>query len=60
MPTYTYECDICGQMDVVQSIRDISMSQCPQCMSINFKKIFVAAPVQFKGSGFYRTDNSKQ
>jgi putative FmdB family regulatory protein len=57
MPTYVYECDNCGKMDIRQSIRDMSVSQCPKCMGINFKKVFSAAPIQFKGSGFYVTDS---
>lgn len=60
MPTYTYDCGTCGRMDIHQSIRDVSMSQCPKCMSVEFKKIFTAAPVQFKGSGFYRTDSGNK
>lgn len=56
MPNYTYMCQRCGVFDYVQSIHEDSISCCPECNS-EVKKIFSAAGIQFKGKGFYSTDN---
>jgi putative FmdB family regulatory protein len=43
-------------MEVVQSIHDAPMSECPACGG-TLRKVFGNVGVVFKGSGFYRTDN---
>lgn len=57
MPTYTYYCPLCGDMDVKQSIHDPALASCPECGSEGIIKRFVSAGIQFKGSGFYSTDS---
>lgn len=59
MPTYTYMCDDCGPKEFVHSM-DESLTSCPHCDSISFRKIFSKVGIQFKGSGFYSTDARKQ
>ncbi len=57
MPTYQYACTECGHaFDQVQSFSDAALTECPQCGG-RLRKVFSAAGVVFKGSGFYRTDS---
>ena len=57
MPTYEYACRSCGEHhDVVQSIGDEPLAECPSCGG-PVRKVFGAVGVVFKGSGFYKTDS---
>lgn len=57
MPTYQYACTECGHtFDQFQSFTEDSLTVCPEC-SGRLRKVFSAAGVVFKGSGFYRTDS---
>ena len=57
MPTYSYQCNSCGIMDIHQSIHDGSLTRCPTCSSKQFTKKIILASIQFKGDGFYSTDS---
>lgn len=58
MPTYEYRCPDCTQeLEVVQSIHEPSLTQCPSCNGTRLRKVFSNVGVVFKGSGFYRTDS---
>jgi putative FmdB family regulatory protein len=57
VPTYQYACTECGHaFEQVQSFAEDSLTVCPAC-SGRLRKVFSAAGVVFKGSGFYRTDS---
>ena len=57
MPTYQYACTECGeQLEVVQKFSDDALTECPVCGG-RLRKVFSAAGIIFKGSGFYRTDS---
>lgn len=57
MPTYEYACTECGHVfDAVQTFSDAALTECPECAG-KLRKVFSAAGVVFKGSGFYRTDS---
>ena len=57
MPTYQYVCQACETpLEVVQSFSDPALTECPSCQG-ELRKIYSAAGVMFKGSGFYRTDS---
>jgi putative FmdB family regulatory protein len=57
VPTYQYACTECEHsFEQVQSFSDDSLTVCPRCEG-RLRKIFNAAAVVFKGSGFYRTDS---
>lgn len=57
MPTYQYVCTECGEpLEVVQKFSDDPLTECPAC-SGRLRKVFSAAGIIFKGSGFYRTDS---
>ena len=56
MPTYEYACRSCGQhIEVVQSFRDDPLAECGSCGGA-LRKVFSAAGIIFKGSGYYVTD----
>ncbi len=58
MPTYEYMCTACGTpLEVVQSIHEPSLTDCPACPEGRLRKVFGNVGVVFKGSGFYRTDS---
>ncbi|MCP9953440.1 FmdB family zinc ribbon protein [Actinomadura madurae] len=57
MPTYQYVCTECGEpLEVVQKFSDDALTECPACTG-RLRKVFSAAGIIFKGSGFYRTDS---
>ena len=57
MPTYQYVCTECGEpLEVVQKFSDEALTECPACNG-RLRKVFSAAGIIFKGSGFYRTDS---
>ncbi len=57
MPIYVYECPSCAsRFELRQSFSDEAKVSCPQCGG-DAARIFWPAPIIFKGSGFYITDN---
>lgn len=59
MPTYAYNCDNCGDLEILQSMSDKVLTQCPFCDTLDFRKVFSKVGVIFKGKGFYSTDSKK-
>lgn len=60
MPTYEYACRQCGEhVEVVQSFRDDPLTVCGLCGG-SLRKVFGAAGIIFKGSGYYVTDSRKK
>lgn len=56
MPLYEYQCTQCEErVEVIQRLSDPPYSHCPKC-SGEMKKLFSAPAIQFKGSGWYKTD----
>jgi putative FmdB family regulatory protein len=56
MPLYEYECNQCrGRVEIIQSFSDPPYAHCPKCGG-TMKKLASAPAIQFKGSGFYKTD----
>jgi putative FmdB family regulatory protein len=59
MPLYEYECEHCGtRFERFQAIQDEPIRQCPECAGSVYK-VFHAAGIIFKGSGWYITDSRK-
>ena len=57
MPTYEYACRDCGEhLEVVQSFKDAPLTECGRCGG-TLRKVFSAAGIIFKGSGYYVTDS---
>lgn len=60
MPMYEYKCDNCGHVfEILQSMRDEPLTQCPNCSFNSLHKVFYPAGIIFKGSGWYITDSRK-
>ena len=60
MPTYHYRCKNCNyDFTEQQSFTDDPITVCPECGEEQVRKVYSAVPIEFKGSGFYRTDKSK-
>jgi putative FmdB family regulatory protein len=56
MPLYEYQCQACGERhEVIQKLNDPPYEHCPKCGG-DMKKLLSAPAIQFKGSGFYKTD----
>ena len=56
MPTYEYLCRSCGErLEVVQSFSDNSLTVCDACGG-ELRKVFSAAGLIFKGSGWHVKD----
>ena len=56
MPLYEYQCAACGERtEILQKVSDPFTSQCPKC-GAEMKRMISSPAIQFKGSGFYKTD----
>lgn len=56
MPIYEYQCKQCNErQEVIQRFDDAPLAHCSKCGG-DMKKLMSAPAVQFKGSGFYKTD----
>jgi len=56
MPLYEYQCNRCGErIEVIQKMSDPPYSHCPKCGG-TVRKLMSPPAIQFKGSGFYKTD----
>ncbi|HEX2120300.1 MAG TPA: FmdB family zinc ribbon protein [Thermoanaerobaculia bacterium] len=56
MPLYEYECTQCAErVEIIQNLSDPPYSHCPKCGG-DMKKLFSAPAIQFKGTGWYKTD----
>jgi len=60
MPTYEYNCVDCKiNVEIAKSItQSDSVELCEKCGEA-MNKIYKSFDIQFKGSGFYKTDNPK-
>lgn len=57
MPIYEYVCQSCGhEKEVLQSMSEAPLTQCPACQSETFTKKISAAGFRLKGGGWYETD----
>ena len=60
MPIYEYRCEKCGVVsDVKHAYKEQVELTCPNCGSHDLKRVFSAAGIVFKGSGFYVNDSRK-
>jgi putative FmdB family regulatory protein len=56
MPLYEYQCTQCSERrEILQKFSDPPLSHCPKCGG-DMKKLQSSPAIQFKGSGFYKTD----
>ena len=61
MPLYRYECESCGgQFTVlVREQAQADAPTCPECGSNETRRMVPRVAVQFKGSGYYKTDYAR-
>lgn len=59
MPLYDYACTKCGRtFEVRRGFNETHQDPCAAC-GASVRRVFNAAPVLFKGSGFYVTDSRR-
>ena len=59
MPLYDYACTQCGRtIEVRHGFNEVHKDPCTVC-GAPVRRVFNAAPVLFKGSGFYVTDSRR-
>lgn len=57
MPSYDYKCETCGHgFEAIRSVDLRDAVLCVFCGDTDVRRIPTAAPVHFKGGGFYATD----
>lgn len=58
MPLYRYECKSCGNQFtvLVRQQAQADDSVCPKCGSEDTRRMVSRVAIQFKGSGYYKTD----
>ena len=59
MPIYEYRCENCGKFEKLQKFTEEALTNCPECDGKVERLISKNVGVVYKGSGFYRTDNSQ-
>jgi len=56
MPLYEYQCTQCNERsEILQKFSGPPYAHCPKCGG-EVKKLHSSPAIQFKGSGFYKTD----
>jgi putative FmdB family regulatory protein len=56
MPIYEYQCRQCNdRQEVIQNLSAAPLEHCSKCGG-EMKKLISSPAIQFKGSGFYKTD----
>ena len=56
MPIYEYLCSQCNERhEIIQRISEDPLTHCPKCGGA-MRKLISSPAIQFKGSGFYKTD----
>lgn len=59
MPLYDYRCSQCGKIfEIRHGFDQVHTQPCAACGGA-LVRVFNAAPILFKGSGFYATDSRK-
>ena len=62
MPLYRYECESCGNQFTVlvrqQAQGDVPV--CPECGNKETRRMVPRVAIQFKGSGYYKTDYARK
>lgn len=61
MPLFRYECKDCGnEFRVLQQQGDDTPVMCPNCLGTDLHRLPSRVSVQFKGSGYYKTDRANK
>jgi putative FmdB family regulatory protein len=61
MALFDFHCENCGrEFEVERPLGATGAVKCPHCSSTKTTKVFSAAGIVFKGSGFYVTDSKSK
>ena len=61
MPLYRYECKTCGhEFRILHQHGDNNTVTCPSCESTEIHRLPSRVSIQFKGSGYYKTDRANK
>jgi len=61
MPLYRYECKTCGhEFRILHQQGSNDPATCPSCESTELHRLPSRVSVQFKGSGYYKTDRANK
>jgi putative FmdB family regulatory protein len=61
MPFYRYRCSKCGHEFRVLHLKDVKEDvSCPLCEGADVRRLLSRVSVQFKGSGYYKTDRANK
>ena len=61
MPFYRYRCEKCGhEFRILQPNLANDEACCPSCESADVRRLLSRVSVQFKGSGYYKTDRANR
>ena len=60
MPLYRYECKTCGHEFRVLQQRSDDTATCPACEGVDLQRLPSRVSIQFKGSGYYKTDRANK
>ena len=61
MPFYRYRCEKCGHEFRVLHLKDVKEDiSCPSCEGADVRRLLSRVSVQFKGSGYYKTDRANK
>jgi putative FmdB family regulatory protein len=55
MPIYEYQCDEGHEVEVIQSMSEDALTECPEC-GAPARRVLHSPAIHFKGSGFHNTD----
>jgi len=60
VPIFEYRCKFCGhQFEELQKVSDSPLKTCPKCGKKGLQKLITPLNFKLKGSGWYKTDYSK-
>jgi putative FmdB family regulatory protein len=60
MPTFDFQCRKCSHVfEFTRPFGGREKPACPKCKSTRTEKLLTSPAVQFRGSGFYKTDSVK-
>jgi len=61
MPFFRYECETCGHRFRILHLDGVEdHADCPSCGGKETRRLLARVSVQFKGSGYYKTDRANK
>jgi putative FmdB family regulatory protein len=61
MPTFDFQCTKCDHVfEFARPFGSKTVPACPACKSKKTEKLMTPPTIQFKGTGFYKTDSAKK